>query len=91
MGDIKLKKSKFLPAGIVLLILGLFLPMPITNMAQSMNVGTLRSLLFISTDLFRLCVFVGLIFLVIGLLRNRETKKQLAMQEKVTDGNQEHK
>lgn len=77
------KKSKLVKIGGVLILIGLFLPRQIDNIAQSMDTGILRAELFFSTDLFRLCFFVGIICFIIGLLRNRKMKKQHISQEKV--------
>jgi uncharacterized membrane protein len=75
MQDKKLKRSKLFPTGIVLMVIGLLLPRQIWQIAESMPDSAIKSLLFISTDLFRLCFFIGLIFLIIGILRNRKLKK----------------
>ena len=75
MQDKKFKKSKLFPTGIVLMVIGLLLPRRIWEIAESMTDSVIKSLLFISTDLFRLCFFIGLIFLIIGILRNRKFKK----------------
>jgi hypothetical protein len=83
MNEGKKLKSKLVPIGIILILLGLFLPRQLANIAQPMDASAIRSILFISTDLFRLCFFVGLICAIIGALRNRKLKKQLALQEKV--------
>ncbi len=82
MNETKKIKSKLVPIGILLILSGLFLPRQIANIAQPMDAGTLRSILFISTDLFRLCFFIGLICSVIGVLRNSKMKKKLTLQEK---------
>ena len=85
MTDGKMQKSKLVPVGIFLIILGIGLPRLIANIAQPMDESALRSLLFISTDLFRLCFFIGIICSIIGGLRNRKMKKQLSMQVKSED------
>jgi hypothetical protein len=76
------KKSKLVPVGILLILLGLLLPRLIANMAQVMTDSAVKSLLFILTDTFRLCFFIGLICSIIGGLRNRKIKKQSVIQKK---------
>ena len=75
MQDKNIKRSKLFPTGLVLMAIGLLLPRQIWKIAESLTDSALKSLLFISTDLFRLCFFIGLIFLIIGILRNRKFKK----------------
>ena len=78
-------KSKLVPVGIVLILLGMFLPKAISNITQLMDTSTLKSIMLISTDLFRLCFFIGVICAIIGGLRNRKMKKQLALEEKLKE------
>src|SRR5437773_4049336 len=70
------KKSVLLPLGILLILLGIFVPRPLTQAAQSMQPGTLRSVSFLATDLFRLCFFAGVGCAIIGARRNSKLKKQ---------------
>lgn len=66
------KKSALLPIGIILIVVGLFLPERLWNVATQLRPGDVRSVLFISTDLFRLCFFAGVACTIIGVLRNRK-------------------
>ncbi len=70
------KKSILLPLGILLILLGLFVPRPLMQAASGMQPGTFRSVAFISTDLFRLCFFAGVICVIIGALRRRKQKQE---------------
>jgi hypothetical protein len=71
------KKSNLVPVGVLLILLGIMVPRPLTHAAQSMEIGTLRSVSFIATDLFRLCFFVGIVCAIVGSLRNRKLKKDI--------------
>ena len=64
------KKSILLPIGIVLIIIGLFVPGKVWDVATQMRPGTVKALLFISTDLFRLGFFAGIGMTIIGIMRN---------------------
>ena len=66
------KKSVLLPLGIVLILLGLLVPRALSLAARGMEPGMLRSIASISTDLFRLCVFGGIVCVIIGVLRDRK-------------------
>lgn len=46
MDDVKKLKSKLVPIGIILILLGLFMPRQIANIAQPMDASTIRSILF---------------------------------------------
>ena len=70
------KKSILIPFGILLILLGLFVPGPLMQAALSMQTSTLRSVSFVATDLFRLGAFVGVTTVIIGVLRNRKLKQQ---------------
>ncbi|MFH1440823.1 MAG: hypothetical protein ABIH18_02110 [Candidatus Omnitrophota bacterium] len=69
----KKQKSKLVPAGIILMILG-FCARSLSIYAKSSIPYNLKPLLFIFTDVLRLCFFVGLICLIIGMMRNRERR-----------------
>lgn len=66
------KKSVLLPLGIALILLGLLAPGPLSEVAESMEPGAIRSIAFVSTDLLRLCFFGGLICVIVGVLRSRK-------------------
>jgi len=66
------KKSVLIPLGIVLLLLGLLAPRPLSQVASNMEPGTLRSIAFISTDVLRVCFFGGIVCVIIGMLRSRK-------------------
>jgi hypothetical protein len=74
------RRSVLVPWGGVLVLLALFAPRRIQSMAEAMDAGGLRSLLFIMTDVFRLAFFVGVAFLIIGVLRNRRYKREAEMR-----------
>jgi len=65
-----------LPLGILLLLLGLLLPRPLSKAAGDMEVGLLRSAALVSADFFRLCAFTGIGCALIGVLRNRKHIRQ---------------
>jgi hypothetical protein len=69
------QRSRLVPVGVVLLLLGLLIPRPLDTMAQQMPDDGLKGLAFILTDVFRLCFFVGVACWIIGALRNRRWKK----------------
>ena len=66
------KKSVLIPLGIVLILLGLLAPRPLSQAASNMEPGTLRSIAFISTDVLRVCFFGGIVCVIIGVLRSRK-------------------
>lgn len=65
-------KSALVPTGIAFLLAGIVLPRPVRVLAEQLPDGLLRALAFISTDVLRLCFFVGLTMIIIGALRNRK-------------------
>ena len=69
------KKSILVPLGVLLILLGLVVPLPLAPAAQSMQPSTLRSVSFLAINLFRLCFFVGVGCAIIGALRNRKLKQ----------------
>jgi len=70
--DRSTRKSVLLPLGIFLILLGVFAPGPLSEVAQSMEPGGLRSIVFISVDALRICFFGGVACFIIGVLRNRK-------------------
>jgi hypothetical protein len=66
------KKSVLLPLGIVLILLGLLAPRPLSEVAGSMEPGALASIAFITADALRICFFGGVVCLIIGVLRSRK-------------------
>jgi hypothetical protein len=70
------KKSILLPLGILLVLLGILVPRLLTQVAIGMQPGMLRSIALISTDLFRLCFFAGVVCVIIGALRRRKQKQE---------------
>ena len=66
--------SRLIPVGILFILVGLFVPIPLDNAATTMNPGSLRAISFIATDLFRLCFFFGIGTVIIGFVRNRKRK-----------------
>ncbi|HEY4283180.1 MAG TPA: hypothetical protein VGM62_08950 [Chthoniobacterales bacterium] len=70
------RKSILVPLGVFLILLGLVMPLPLSPAAESMPPGTLRSVSFLAINLFRLCFFVGVGCVIIGVLRNRKLKQE---------------
>jgi hypothetical protein len=70
------KKSVLLPLGILLILLGIVTPRPLAQAASGMEPGTLRSVMFLFTDVLRLSFFAGVGCIIIGILRNRKLKQQ---------------
>lgn len=70
------RRSQLVPWGGVLILLALFVPRRIQSMAEAMDAGGARSLLFVMTDVFRLAFFAGIACLIIGVLRNRRYKRE---------------
>ena len=69
-------KSKLLPIGILLMVVGLFGRNPMTAAVMSMQPSELRGILFVlATDGLSLCFFAGLICALIGWLRNRRAQR----------------
>lgn len=61
-----------LPLGIVLILIGVLAPLPLSQAARSMEPGGLRSIALIATDVLRLSFFGGVACVIIGVLRNRK-------------------
>jgi predicted tellurium resistance membrane protein TerC len=70
------KKSILVPFGVLLILFGIVVPLPLAPAAQSMQPGTLRSVSFLAINLFRLCFFVGVGCAIIGARRNRKRKQE---------------
>jgi len=71
-----IQKSKLLPAGILLMVVGLLGRNPITAAVMSMQPSELRGILFVlATDGLTLCFFAGLICALIGWLRNKRAQR----------------
>lgn len=64
-------RSALVPVGIAFVVGGLALPRPLTLIAEAMPDGLVKALVFIGTDVFRLCFFVGVTMIILGALRNR--------------------
>ncbi len=70
------KKSQLKPLGIILMIIGIIVPRPLWNFAESLPTGnSIKGLTFLFTDLFRLCFFIGLIVLIIGFVRGKKSNQ----------------
>jgi hypothetical protein len=65
------KKSLLVPIGILLIVVGLFMPKFIQD---TIAAGQPRPYLALLVDLFRLACFVGIGCVLIGWLRNRRLK-----------------
>jgi hypothetical protein len=70
------KKSILVPLGVLLILLGIIVPLPLTPAAQSMQPGTLRSVSFFAINLFRVGFFAGVACAIIGACRNRKLKQE---------------
>ena len=66
-------KSPLVIIGAMLIVIAVVLPRPVSNLAQSMDAGTLKMLALISVDVLRLGFFAGIACLIIGLLRRRKS------------------
>jgi len=78
----KKKLSKLIPAGIILIALGLFAPGPIDQMADTMRRGSMEwKFALIATDLLRVCFFLGFIPLIIGFIRERSSKQTVSTSQ----------
>lgn len=80
------RRSRLVPWGVVLVALGLFAPRPIQAVAAGMAGGGLSGLLFTATDVFRVGFFVGIAFLIIGVLRNRRWKREAGVSPPSVQG-----
>ena len=83
MSDEGYKKSKLLPVGIVLLLSGLFLPRIIADLAQQMHESIIRSILFISTDVLRICAIVGILVSIMGAVKNKQLKREYLQKNNI--------
>ncbi|MBV9214950.1 MAG: hypothetical protein JO053_02140 [Acidobacteria bacterium] len=70
------KSSVLIPFGIALIAVGLILPVPATQFARTFSDSTVRSLVFILTDVFRLSFFAGILCVILGVVRNRSQKQK---------------
>jgi hypothetical protein len=69
-------KSKLLPTGILLMVVGLLGRAPLVKAALAIEPGTLRRvLLLVATDGLILCFFAGVTFALLGWLRNRREQR----------------
>lgn len=75
------RRSQLVPWGAVLVALAFVVPLPLSAAAAEMH-GVARSVAFIATDLFRAAFFVGVAFLIIGMLRNRRWKREAAAAQR---------
>jgi len=75
------KKPALVPIGILLMLLSAFVARQLSQAADSMPPGTLRTVSFFATDFFRLCFFAGLGCAIIGVRRNRKLKQQSSKSE----------
>ena len=70
------KTSKLTLPGIILLLMGIAIPRPLNEIAHQMTNQLVAAVLFLGTDAFRLCFFVGLGLLITGSVRNSKWKKE---------------
>ena len=77
------KKTILVPLGVLLVLLGLFAPLPLAPAAASMPPGTMRSVSLLAVNLFRLGALVGVVCVVGGVRRNRKLKQ--TNQESISD------
>jgi hypothetical protein len=76
------KNSIFLPVGVLLVILGVLLPVSFKEVAQVMELGSLKPAVLIGSDLLRLGAGIGIGFIFIGMFRNRKRKQQQPSSDK---------
>lgn len=70
------KTSKLIVPGGVLVVMGPVIPRPLNEVAHQMSNQRVAAVLFLGTDAFRLCFFVGVTLLIIGSLRNRRWRRE---------------
>ncbi len=70
------KTSKLTLPGIILLVMGLAIPRPLNELAHQTTNKLVAAILFLGTDAFRLCFFVGLGLLITGGVRNSKWKRE---------------
>ena len=76
--SVNIKKSAFLPVGITLIVLGLFVPSQFDQVASQMHRhGLVWRFLLISSDLIALGFFAGIACTIIGVRRNRKIKSTM--------------
>ena len=56
--------------------MGLAVPRPLNEIAHQMSNQLIAAVMFLGTDAFRLCFFVGLGLLIVGSTRNSRWKKE---------------
>jgi hypothetical protein len=67
------RRSPLVPIGVGLVLAGVVLPRPLQKIAEGLTEPLVRAVLFLGTDVFRLCFFVGVVLITIGSLRSRRT------------------
>jgi hypothetical protein len=76
-------KSKLLPVGILLMVVGLLGRNPMTAAVMAMQPSELRGILLVlATDGLSLCFFAGLICALLGWLRNRCAQRNTTNSKK---------
>lgn len=70
------QKSQLVPTGIVLILMSFAVPPMIIHLATPLPESTLKFVMFILVDLFRICFFAGIACIIIGALRNRKRKSE---------------
>jgi hypothetical protein len=69
-------KSKLLPVGVLLMVVGLLGRNPMAAAVMQMQPSELRGILFVfATDGLSLCFFAGLTCALLGWLRNRRAQR----------------
>ncbi len=72
----KPRKSILVNVGVLLFLLGVFVPPRLQRVIPTLEQGVLRSVCLLATDLFISFIFIGVGCFLIGQLRNRRFKKQ---------------
>jgi hypothetical protein len=74
------KKSKMLPVGIWLSILGIVLPIVVSKLAWSIefDIESARGLLLILAGVLALLLPVGIVLIIIGVVRNKKARSESA-------------
>ena len=80
------QRSKLLPLGFALMILGMAFSRGLATFGQGLNDATYRGIVMILTDLMRLCFFLGLVFGILGFLRNRRATRRYVRNGAGSDG-----
>ena len=71
------KKSILVPLGVFLILLGLIGPLPLTPTPQTVQLNAPHPNYSLIINLFYVCLVVGIVCAIIGVVRNRRLKQQV--------------